>query len=112
MQKKLFLLHLSISSPERDPGFPDLPTTTELGYPGLVSSFWFGFLAPAGTPDAEVTRFSAALQRAMSDAELQQRMRNAGMQPNVGGPEAMQAQLDWDMNFWGGVIEANNITIE
>ncbi len=103
---------IAISSPERDPGFPDLPTTTELGYPGLVSSFWFGFLAPAGTPDAEVTRFSAALQRAMSDAELQQRMRNAGMQPNVGGPEAMQAQLDWDMNFWGGVIEANNITIE
>jgi len=103
---------LAISSPERDPGFPDVPTTTELGYPGLVSSFWFGFLAPAGTPAAEVSRFSAALQVAMSDEELQQRMRNAGMQPNVGGPEAMQAQLDWDMDFWGSVIEDNNITIE
>ncbi|WP_157017298.1 Bug family tripartite tricarboxylate transporter substrate binding protein [Mesorhizobium xinjiangense] len=103
---------LAISSPERDPGFPDLPTTTELGFPGLVSSFWFGFLAPAGTPAEEVSRFSAALQNAMSDEELQQRMRNAGMQPNVGGPQEMQAQLDWDMDFWGGVIEANGITIE
>lgn len=103
---------LSISSPERDASFPDLPTTTELGYPELVSSFWFGFLAPAGTPDAEVERFSAALQRSMSNEDLQQRMRNSGMQPHVGGPDAMQAQLEWDTEFWGGVIEANNITLE
>lgn len=103
---------LAISSPERDASFPDLPTTTELGYPGLVSSFWFGFLAPAGTPAGEVSRFSDALQIAMSDEDLQQRMRNAGMQPNIGGPDAMQAQLDWDVEFWGGVIADNDITIE
>ncbi|MCC5969083.1 MAG: tripartite tricarboxylate transporter substrate binding protein [Pararhodobacter sp.] len=103
---------LAISSPERDASFPDLPTTTELGYPELVSSFWFGFLAPAGTPDAEVERFSASLQRAMSDEELQQRMRNSGMEPHVGGPDAMQAQLDWDSEFWGGVIAEHEITLE
>lgn len=103
---------LAITSPERDPGLSDLPTTTELGYPELVSSFWFGFVAPAGTPAAEINRFSAALQRAMSDEELQTRLRSAGMHPQVGGPDAMQAQLDWDVAFWGGVIEANEITIE
>lgn len=103
---------LAMSAPERDSNFPDLPTTTELGYPELVSSFWFGFLAPAGTPTDEVERFSAALQRAMGDEELQQRMRNSGMQPHVGGPDAMQAQLDWDAEFWGGVIEANDITLQ
>ncbi|MCC6000796.1 MAG: tripartite tricarboxylate transporter substrate binding protein [Pararhodobacter sp.] len=103
---------LAITSPERDPGLPDLPTTTELGFPELVSSFWFGFVAPAGTPEAEVERFSAALQRAMSNDELQTRMRSAGMHPHVGGPDAMQAQLDWDVDFWGGVIAANDIVIE
>jgi hypothetical protein len=34
------------------------------------------------------------------------------MTPHVGGPDAMQAQLDWDQEFWGGVIKENNITLE
>lgn len=103
---------LAITAPERDPGLPNLPTTTELGFPELVSSFWFGFVAPAGTPAPEIERFSAALQRAMSNEALQKRMRGAGMQPQVGGPEAMQAQLDFDQKFWGAVISANNIVIK
>lgn len=103
---------LAISSPERHPNFPDLPTTTELGYPELISSFWFGVLAPTGTPEADIDRVSAALQAAMSNPELQARMVNVGMTPEVGGRDAMQAQLDWDIQFWGGVIEANNITLE
>lgn len=103
---------LAISSEERHPRFPDLPTTTELGYPELVSSFWFGVLAPTGTPEAEIERVSAALQKAMSDEALQEKMTNVGMQPNVGGPEAMQEQLDWDQKFWGDVIEKNNISLD
>lgn len=103
---------LAISTSERDESFPDVSTTTELGYPELVSSFWFGLLAPAGTPETEVERISAALQHVMGNNDLQQRVRSSGMQPHVGGPDAMQAQLDWDVEFWGGVIEANNITLE
>lgn len=103
---------LAISTEERHERFPELPTTTELGYPELVSSFWFGVLAPAGTPQAEIDRVSAALQNAMQDEELQKKMTNVGMTPHVGGPDAMQAQLDWDQEFWGGVIKENNISLE
>jgi tripartite-type tricarboxylate transporter receptor subunit TctC len=103
---------LAISSPERNPNFPDLPTTTELGYPELVSSFWFGLLAPAGTPQEEIARVSEALQTAMQDEALQAKMVNAGMTPEVGGADAMQAQLDWDQDFWGGVISENGIKLE
>ncbi|WP_246022260.1 tripartite tricarboxylate transporter substrate binding protein [Pararhodobacter zhoushanensis] len=106
------LVMLAISSPERHPRFPDLPTTTELGYPELVSSFWFGLLAPTGTPDSDITRVSEALQTALNSADLQERMNNVGMTPEVGGADAMQAQLDWDMDFWGGVITRNNIRLE
>ncbi|KAA2315201.1 tripartite tricarboxylate transporter substrate binding protein [Pseudooceanicola sediminis] len=102
---------LAISSPERNPLFADIPTTTELGYPELVSSFWFGLLAPAGTPQDEIARVSAALQTAMSDEALQERMIKVGLTPQVGGVEAMQEQLDWDKEFWGGVIEANEISL-
>ncbi|MFV0383793.1 Bug family tripartite tricarboxylate transporter substrate binding protein [Paracoccus sp. (in: a-proteobacteria)] len=103
---------LAVSTRERMPQFPDLPTTAELGYPELESSFWFGLLAPKGTAPEEIDRVSAALQKAVSDPDLQKTMLNAGMQPDVGGPEAMQAQLDWDKEFWGGVIERNNISLK
>jgi tripartite-type tricarboxylate transporter receptor subunit TctC len=92
--------------------FPDLPSVVELGHPELISSFWFGLVAPAGTPAAEKDRVSKALQVAMSVEELQQKMINVGMTPIVGGEAEMQAQLDWDVEFWGGVISKNNITLE
>lgn len=103
---------LAVSTDERMQTYPDLPTTTEEGYPGLVSSFWFGLLAPAGTPQEDIDRVSAALQTAVSKPELQEQMLNAGMTPEVGGPEAMQAQLDWDVEFWGGIISENNISLD
>jgi tripartite-type tricarboxylate transporter receptor subunit TctC len=103
---------LAISSPERNPLFADLPTTSELGHPELVSSFWFGLLAPAGTSDEDVQRVSAALQKAMGDPALQEKMIKAGMTPEVGGPEAMQAQLDADVAFWGTVISENEIVLD
>ncbi|WP_245408435.1 Bug family tripartite tricarboxylate transporter substrate binding protein [Zhengella mangrovi] len=103
---------LAISTEERMGKFPDLPSVTELGYPQLVSSFWFGLVAPAGTPAAEKDRVSAALQKAMSVQSLQDKMINVGMTPHVGGADAMQAQLDWDVDFWGGVIKKNNISLD
>ncbi|MDF1726235.1 MAG: tripartite tricarboxylate transporter substrate binding protein [Sulfitobacter sp.] len=103
---------IAISTEERMDRFPDLPTVVELGYPELVSSFWFGLVAPAGTPQEEKDRVSAALQVAMQDQALQDKMIAVGMTPHVGGAEDMQAQLDWDQNFWGSVIEANNISLD
>lgn len=103
---------LAISTEERMDRFPDLPTVVELGYPQLISSFWFGLVAPAGTPDAEKQRVGDALQVAMSVQSLQDKMIAAGMTPHVGGADAMQAQLDWDQEFWGGVIEKNGISLD
>lgn len=103
---------LAISTDERMSKFPDIPSVTELGYPKLVSSFWFGLVAPAGTPTEEKERVSAALQKAMSVKDLQDKMINVGMAPNVGGEDAMQEQLDWDQDFWGKVIKENNISLD
>lgn len=103
---------LAISTDDRLDQFPSLPSVTELGYPELVSTFWFGLLAPAGTPQAEKERVGAALQKVMSKEDLQNQMIKVGMIPQVGGADAMQDQLDWDMDFWGDVISENNIVLE
>ncbi len=103
---------IAVSTEERMDKFPNLPTVVELGYPQLVSSFWFGLVAPAGTPQAEKDRVSAALQKAVSVQSLQEKMINAGMTPEVGGLDAMKAQLNWDVDFWGSVISKNNISLD
>lgn len=102
---------LAISTENRDPMLPEVPTVTELGHPALQSSFWFGLLAPAGTPEEATRRVSTALQNAMADETLQQRMTAAGLLPQIGGPEALQAVLDRDVAFWGGIIAQNQITL-
>jgi tripartite-type tricarboxylate transporter receptor subunit TctC len=103
---------LAVSTRERMGEFPDIPTTGELGYPSLVSSFWFGLLAPAGTPQVQKDRVSAALNKAMSDKDLQVKMINAGMTPEVGGADKMKEQLETDVSFWGSVIQKNAIKID
>ncbi|WP_136637711.1 Bug family tripartite tricarboxylate transporter substrate binding protein [Pseudooceanicola onchidii] len=103
---------LAVTTPERMEQFPDLPTTTELGFPSLVSSFWFGVMAPAGSPDEMTSKVSTAVQNAMQDQDLQDKMFKVGMTPQVGGADALQAQLDSDKEFWGKVVTDNNITLE
>lgn len=103
---------IAISTNERMERFPDLPSVTEMGYPQLISSFWFGLVAPAGTPQAEKDRVSGALQAAVGHEEIAKKMNNVGLTANVGDAAAMQAQLDWDVEFWGGVIKKNNIKLD
>lgn len=111
-QKSGDLKILALTTPERMEQFPDIPTTTELGYPNLVSSFWFGLMAPDGTPQEMVDKVSAATEKAMNDSELQAQMEKVGMIPEPGGPDALQAQLDSDMKVWGKVVEDNEIVLE
>lgn len=111
-QKSGDLKILALTTPERMEQFPDIPTTTELGYPNLVSSFWFGLMAPAGTPQEMIDRVSAATEKAMSDPDLQAQMLKVGMIPEPGGPADLQKQLDSDMTFWGAVVKDNEIVLQ
>lgn len=111
-QKSGDLKILALTTPERMEQFPDIPTTTELGYPNLVSSFWFGLLAPTGAPQEMIDRLSDATQKAMNDPELKAQMIKVGMIPEPGGPEALQAQLDRDMETWGKVVKENEIVLD
>jgi len=62
-----------VSSPQRLPGLPSVPTTAEAGFPAIALSTWHGLYAPAGTPEAIQERLSAAMQAALRDDKLRQR---------------------------------------
>ncbi|KAG1167585.1 hypothetical protein G6F35_017689 [Rhizopus arrhizus] len=57
---------LAVTSPERSPAMPDVPTMAESGLPGFQAVSWHGIVAPAGTPDAVVSTLNAALGGALA----------------------------------------------
>ena len=59
------LVPLAITSPKRNPMFPDLPTVAESGFPGFEATAWAGLSAPRGTPPAVIEKIHAAAVRAM-----------------------------------------------
>lgn len=103
-------------SNERIPELPDVPTFRESGLPelaqGLEIDSWFGFLAPAGTPDAVVAALNAAFNKAMEDPTVRQRLRDAAVVPLGGPPSRMADQLRSEAARWGEVIRSNHISAE
>jgi tripartite-type tricarboxylate transporter receptor subunit TctC len=103
---------LGLSSAERAPLFPEVPTFREAGYPGLVAGFWTGLLCPAGTPPEQVARLNAAANRAMESAPIRERLAGEALRPISGPPELLREQIAQDRSQWGRLIREKNITLE
>jgi tripartite-type tricarboxylate transporter receptor subunit TctC len=100
---------LAVTSKERVPGLPEVPTTAELGLPALNSKLWFAFLAPANTPDAILRRLHAAFAKAQDDAAFKDRMASYGFELEIMQAAACTAYMRDEASRWGGVIKANGI---
>jgi len=77
---------LGITYPTRDPKLPQLPTIAE-SIKGYSSVGWFGFVAPAGTPQAIVDKLNAEINRALQQPKLQQTLSALGLIPVIESPE-------------------------
>jgi len=78
---------LAVSTAQRIPSLPDVPTVAEQGFPGYELNEWNGFYAPAGLPPAVLARLHEAALHALADATLRQRFEALGAIP-VGSPQA------------------------
>ena len=97
---------LAITTRERNPLFPDLPSLAEQGYPEAVSSSWQGLFAIAGTPRPIVAKLHAAIVKAMADPETRKRMAEAGILTTTSAsPEQFKAFLADEAAKWQGVVE-------
>jgi tripartite-type tricarboxylate transporter receptor subunit TctC len=83
---------LAVLSGKRVATLPDVPTTTEAGYPNIRISIWYGLFVPTGTPKEIIAHLHREAEKALRDPELLTRMANAGMDPWPGTPEEL-AQL-------------------
>lgn len=87
------LVPLAISSPERSPLLPDVPTVAELGYPGFEMTPWMGVLAPKGTSPALVEKISADLARITRSEAYQRSLVSRGNYPLTSTPQAFAEHI-------------------
>lgn len=102
---------IATATPKPNRVAPGMPTVAEV-FPGFDCNTWFGLLAPAGTPAPIVTRFSAALNRALTDAGLVQRFLDQGVEATPGTAAAFRQMYQSETARWRKVIKAAGITGE
>jgi tripartite-type tricarboxylate transporter receptor subunit TctC len=106
------LIAFAVTSPQRLPQLPDVPTAAESGLTGYDSTGWFGVVAPAGTPTAIINRLNAEITAALNDEQIKTSMRNLGVEPAPTRPEAFDAYIRSETQKWGKVIRQANIKID
>lgn len=99
---------LSVTVPDRVPGYPELPPISDT-LPGFEVTFWQGLFAPARTPAPIIARAAAALRTATEDSTLRARLAEQGVQLVSGDAETLRRTLISDTERWGEVIRAANI---
>jgi tripartite-type tricarboxylate transporter receptor subunit TctC len=100
---------IAVSSRERIPSLPDVPTVAESGFPGFEADQWYGVVAPAGTPDAVVTRLNAEINKALASPDVAQQLATEGAVPAPGTPQAFGDLIRREIPRWAEVVRAGNI---
>ena len=98
---------LAAISPQRLPVAPDAPTMTELGYPKVAASIWYGMMAPAATPRAIINKLNAESNRILVLADVKERLSGAGIDTAGGSPEVFAKFIGDEMAKWGPVVKAS-----
>jgi tripartite-type tricarboxylate transporter receptor subunit TctC len=102
---------LAVTTAERSPAAPDLPTIAEAGYPGAESTSWTGVLAPAGTPASVIARLNAEFVRALRTPEVSARLSADGAVPVGSSASEFAAYLRSELAKWGRVIKVSGATV-
>lgn len=108
--KKLRLL--AVTSPQRSPLLPDLPTLREAGIAGVEADAWVGLIAPAGTSKAILARLHKEAVAVLADPAVIDKLKAQYMVPIANSPVAFRAVLKEEHDRWAPIIAAGGIKAE
>jgi tripartite-type tricarboxylate transporter receptor subunit TctC len=104
---------LAVTSPTRLVAAPELPTTPELGFPGMTVTGSIGLLAPAGTPIGITEQIAQATRTAGAEPAYKQMLIDAGIEPTLeSNPEKFRQSLAADVALWAPVVKALGLKID
>jgi tripartite-type tricarboxylate transporter receptor subunit TctC len=103
---------LAITSAERSPQFPDVPTMQEAGVTGFEAGTWFGVLAPAGTSKPIVDQLSKTMNEVLTEKELRDTLASQGAIVRGGTPAQFSQFFLAEYQKWGKIVKAAGVTVE
>ena len=103
---------LAVTSAERSPAFPQLPTVAEAGVPGYAAESWYGLLAPAGTPADVIDRLNKSAATAVQSESFKRLGVNEGLVMVADPPEAFARYVRGEEERWRKLIQDAGIRIE
>jgi tripartite-type tricarboxylate transporter receptor subunit TctC len=103
---------LAIASVARHPALPDVPTTSEAGMPQLLVENWTAVMVPGSTPDLIVDKLDTEIVKIMLSPEIEERARTQGFRVDARTAGKFAAFLDEEVQRWGKIIKAANITAD
>lgn len=103
---------LAVTTPERVPELPDIPTMQEAGLKGFVSDTWNAISAPPKTPAPIVAKLNAAINEALNVPDVRSHLRLMHLQAVGGPPQRMAEVIKADIARWGAVIRAGKVAIK
>ncbi len=96
---------IAVAAPERAPSAPNVPTTAEVGLPGLLAENWYGMVAPANTPQPIVDALNKAAREAMKDTGVSSKLLNIGATLSGDTPDEFRAFIASETAKWAKVIK-------
>lgn len=102
---------LAVTSAQRSPALPDLPTVAET-VPGYEASAWFGAAAPKGTPPAVIARLNREINAALADPGMRAKLADLGGVPIAGTPEEFWALHRMETEKWAKVVQSSGAKAE
>ncbi|MNQ33412.1 Tripartite tricarboxylate transporter family receptor [compost metagenome] len=104
---------LAVTTAERLPVLPDVPTVAESGFPGFRAATWFGVAVPAATPAAEANALRDAVAKVMRQPDFRERFQALGLVIQAPRDQAeTERYVAEDRERWGEVIRANHIKLD
>jgi tripartite-type tricarboxylate transporter receptor subunit TctC len=104
---------LAVTTAERNPVLPDVPTMAQAGdLPGFAANDWFGILVPANTPGSIVARLNREIVAILSGPETRSRLSGQGAEPLASTPEEFAVFIKTEIVKWGKVIKASGARVD
>lgn len=103
---------IAVSSAQRAPSLPNVPTFIESGLKDFVVDSWVGIFAPAKTPQDVIARLNDALNQVLKDPEVIAKLNTLGITASPGTPAAFAAEIKQDLSRYGAIVKAAGIRAE
>ena len=100
---------LAVTGETRNPEFPDVPTFTEVGIPGMDYEQWFGVMGPVGMPKPIVDKLGAALAQVLQMPDIRERLVGMALDVATPGPEEMKRKVEADWARWAKLAQELNL---